>query len=281
MGLVEPFGTQEPTHRLVVREREAIDDADPAGALAVENRVVDVAMQHGTAVHLCIDDNLTGDRLALLRETLHPVEDDVRVLENATPEYRAGLPMDADILETALSLPEGDTDAWLDRLFGLAELAVVTDDTWLYRSVPHETHIREINAEAVEGYLGTLHRELSDIPGTAIVPHGPLASWNTDGCRYELTWDALRERQDGDQWRSISLERLDRIKPEPERSDLVLQWARPTGASRVVRGIRRVSGSETGFPPTRLTVQTAALSTVLDWFRDLKARLDYEYELLE
>jgi len=280
MGLAEPFGTQEPTHQLVVRERDAIDDADPAGCLAVENRVINVAMRHGTAIHLCIDDTLNADRLAHLRETLSGVED-ARVLENATPEYRAELPADADIVTTALSLPESDTAVWLDRLFGLAELAVVTDDSWLYRSVPHETHIREINAEAVEAYLGTLHRELSDIPGTAIVPHGPLASWNTDGCRYELTWDALRERRDEDQWRSISLERLRRVKPEPERSEIVFQWDPPTGGSRVVRGLRRTFGREVDISPMRLTIATAEVATVLDALEDLNVRLGYGYEIIE
>lgn len=277
MVLAEPYRADDPTHRLVRRDRDAVGDAAPTGLLGVENRVVAIAIRYGSAVHLCLDSGHFEDA----RERLTRLTGSDRALENTVPEYRAELPAATDSVDAVLSVPEGDTAAWQARLFGLAELAVVADDTWLYRSVPHETHIREINADAAEGYLETLQAELRDVPATAIVPHGPVASWETEGREYTLTWDALRERTDGGGWRSVSLERLRYVGAEPERSELVFEWSEPAGISRVVRGLTRVFGGGQDYPPTRVGVPAGDVEPILDAFEDLRSRLAYDYEIVE
>ena len=280
MVLAEQYRVDEPTHQLRVRPDATVSDADSESFLAVENRVIETAMDDGSAVHLCIEETVHTDRLVSLRTHLPRVEEDERALENGVPEYRAELPDERSVVEEVLTVIEGETDRWLDRLHGIAEIAIFTEDTWLYRSVPHETHIREINAGAANGVLSALRDAIEEIPRAGIVPDDPLASWETGDRQYELRWDRLQWSGDGTRWRTASLEGLNRVVSEPARSELVFDWEPPAGLGRLRWAIQRYLGVTDDAVPTRVTVPPDHFESALNALAILQRRLGYEYECI-
>ncbi|RLM76610.1 hypothetical protein DVK05_16445, partial [Halorubrum sp. Atlit-8R] len=112
----------------------------------------------------------------MVQRELTQVPDSECIFIGSDHEFRASLPEDRALVESVLEIADGDTDAWADRLFHLVEFAVLTDRSWLYRSVPHETHIREINAGEHEGVIEKLNETFAQVRGSAIVPFGGLTS---------------------------------------------------------------------------------------------------------
>ncbi|MBX0304559.1 hypothetical protein [Haloarcula salinisoli] len=167
MRFRETFDAAGPTHRLNARPSSDVDDRSADGLIGVENRVVDVAMEYGTAVHLDVDPG--HGQFELLQRELTQVPDRDRVFVESDHEYRANLPADRSLVDALLDVPDGDRWAYSDRLFALEAVAVLTEQSWTYRSVPHETHIRELNAAGQDGLLAELEDMLERVPGTDIV----------------------------------------------------------------------------------------------------------------
>lgn len=255
-------------------------DWDETGRIPVENRVVEALVPYGTAVHLSVEPDAArlGDRTAQLAR----VAEDERVFPGARPEYRASLPADADAVLSVLAVEPGDTDAWVDRLHALHELAVVTPGAWLYRSVPHHTHIRELNAEARDRALAAVSDELDAVPRSAVVPIDGLASWRGGGFQYELTWDALRRRTasemgGGDaRWTSFDLCRLRWVSPRPDRAELVARWRSADSWPR--RLLARVVRPASVDPPTRIEFpDREAMADAVEALAGLQSALDYRF----
>jgi hypothetical protein len=285
MGLGESFDTTDQTHRVVTRTPTVSND-EGTGWVGVENTIVEVTMQYGTAVHICIDgeilENCSPETLATVRQ-LTRLRDSETVLTNAYPEYRASLPDDADTVMTCLS-PEGD-DAWLARLFGTDELAVVSENGWLYHSVPHHSHIREINA-AVDGFLDDVDDTLGSMRGTAVFPVGPLVSWQSAGRRYEIVPEFERFRvtaTNGQARTSFSIGKLAAVYRNESRLELVLRWNSATESdSLAVRGLQRLFARSSTDPPTRIGIpDRETLGEVLEALRTVATKLDYDLTIHE
>lgn len=293
MAFTDSVRGTDPTHAVRTRSLPRVDDWDDAGALAVENRVIDVAMGHGDALHLCLDESLlearAPDRLSASRKRFDRVEESRRVLKNGHPEFRAHLPADADAVRACLALEPTDTDGWLARLFGVAEVAVVADDAWLYRSVPHHAHVRELDAEAVDGLRPDIREALAPIRGSGVVPVGAQRSWIAGGDRYELTWNALRRHpasSEGGSWTVFDLERLRGVRLGPERSTLQFRWRSRSDAVGSTSTVRRALASAVGrlatSPPTRVPVPDRAVAeAVVSTLGELRTTFEYDFALEE
>lgn len=278
MAFRDGIDAPEPTHRLVVRNLSGVKDWDDNGSVTVENRIVDVCMDYGTDVHLRVDpDHNQFDTVA--RE-LRRVPTTDRLFQGSEHEYRASLPDDQGLVQSVLDIPVDDTDAWVDRLFALDEFGVLVDDSWLYHSVPHHSHIREINAAPVDGLLAALAEVLESVDGAAVVPFGPLAAWTTEGTEYELTWNVLRRRADSDRFVVFSLSRLERVSLDRSGDRLRLDWRPASEESVLRRAIWWLFDSPAASPPTRIEVHDDG-EAVLDAFRELREELGYVYVIEE
>ncbi|ELZ16489.1 hypothetical protein C477_15695 [Haloterrigena salina JCM 13891] len=289
MAFAEPADRSEPTHAVRTRSRSGVSDWDDDGQLSVENRVVDVAMTYGDGVHLCLDRSLlerrAPGRLSTARERFERLPDDRRLFRTDSPEYRARLPEDAEAVRSCLALEPGDTDVWLARLHGIAALAVVTADSWLYRSVPHHAHIRELNADAADGLLADVAGELASIPGSGVVPTGALVAWSAAEYRYELTWNALRRRSpdgESDSWTAVDLDRLRGVRLVPERGEIRFRWGSQaeTAASPFRRALASAVDRLTADPPTRVAVAgSETVAEIAAALRELRAQFGYEFAI--
>lgn len=281
MALHEPFDERDATHRVVTRQPAGVDDTGETGWITVENRVVDVTMRFGTAVHLSLDED--ADVLEDVRGRLDRVPESERVLSGTGPEYRATLPDDAAVVREAIAVESDDTDAWVARVFALEEFVVRTADAWCYRSVPHHAHVRELNAAARDGLLAAVGDALESMPRAAVVPIDGLASWRSNGDRYELSWDALRrhtDRCDSSARTAFDLDRLRRVRPLPDRRELLFRWAPPSPGSRSRRILRRLLASGSAEPPTRLAFpDRETLLEVVDALETLRDAFEYPYAI--
>lgn len=285
MGLREPFETTDQTHRVVTCTSTVSND-EGTGWVGTENTVVEVAMRCGTAVHICIGgeilENCSPETLATVRQ-LTRLRNSETVLTNAYPEYRASLPDDADTAMTCLD-PKGD-DAWLARLYGMDELAVVSEGVRLYHSIPHHSHIREVNA-ATDGFLDGVDDALDSIPGSAVLPVGPLVSWQADGRRYEIIPEfehfRVTDTNNQDQAR-FPIDKLAAVSPNEDRLELVFRWNTTTESdSLVVRGLQRLFARSSTDPPARVGVlDRETFCEVLDALRTVAAKLDYALTIHE
>lgn len=280
MGLREPFAASEATHRVVTRQPSGVDDADPTGRITVENRVVDAAMRSGTAVHLSLDET---SRLEAIARRLDRVRGSDRVLSGSGAEYRAALPDDAAAVRSLLAVEPGDTDAWLDRCVGVEEIVVRSADAWLYRSVPHHAHVRQLNADGREGLLAAVADALEPIPRSTVVPIDGLVSWRTGDYRYELRWDHLRRTDDPSGpggWTVFELERLRSVRPLSDRPALALRWRPHAADSLLRRACRRLLDPETVEPPPRLSCPDRdALGDAIDSLERLRDELEYSFSI--
>lgn len=281
MRFSETVPTAEPTHRLVTRQLPDVKDWDDAGALTAENRAMDVFVDYGTTVHLEIDSD--HGQFETVRRELERVPEPERVFAGSTPEYRAELPADRPLVESLLEIPAEDTDAWTERLFAIDTFAVLSDETWVYRSVPHETHIREINAREHEGLIADLNDVLGDVRGSTVVPFdGVFASWTIDGNTYTLEWGSLR-RESGENAHVVyDLKRLQYVTVRGPEPTLYLGWRPPREESTVRRILWWLLCSDAADPSTRIGLPDEDHAReVLDAFRQLRGNLDYEYEVAE
>ncbi|ERG98278.1 MAG: hypothetical protein J07HQX50_02313 [Haloquadratum sp. J07HQX50] len=94
-----------------------------------------------------------------------------RIFVASEHEYRAALPKDCASVDSLLKIQPNETDEWTDRLFNIEAFAVLTDKSWTYRSVPHETHIREINTAGHNGLREELHTRLEQLRGATVKPY--------------------------------------------------------------------------------------------------------------
>lgn len=278
MTLRERAGSGEPTHRLVTRSLPGVKDSDDAGRVTAENRVVDVLLEYGSDVHLRIDSK--HDQFETVSGELARVPESERVFAGSGREYRASLPTDRPLVESVLELPADETDAWTDRTFSLEAFAILTEQSWLYYSVPHETHIRECNASELDGLVAALNEALEQVPGSAVVPVDGIASWTSDGANYKLTWDRLKRDPNANGYVAYDLERLKHVRVETAESPLRLDW-RPASAESVLRRAWWwLRDSESARPPTRVRVPDPARAReILDAFDRLRSSLAYSYEV--
>lgn len=284
MVLRDPVETDAATHRVATRQSSDTGDTDETGSITVENRVVDAVMAFGTAVHFRLADETRT--LEDARTRFDRATGTETVFRGEEVEYRATLPDDAGLVRTTLAVDPDDTDAWIDRMFNIDEFVVRTDETWLYRSVPHHAHIRQLNADADERLLEAVTSALESIPRSAVVPIDGLVSWQSSGYRYELTWTHLRrtdEPDDGTEpsaWTPFELERLEDVRPRPERPELVLRWRPHSVDSWPRRAFRRLLASGTLEPPTRLAFSDRdVLDDTVDALRWLRDDLAYSYAI--
>ncbi|KDE58067.1 hypothetical protein EL22_07435 [Halostagnicola sp. A56] len=278
MTLRERAGSGEPTHRLVTRSLPGVRDSDDAGRVTAENRVVDILLEYGSAVNLRIDPK--HGQFETVRSELARVPESEQVLAGSGREFRASLPADRPLVESVLELPADATDAWVDRTFSLEAFAILTEESWLYYSVPHETHIRECNASERDELVATLNEALEQVPGSAVVPVDGVTSWTTDGARYELTWDRLKRNPDANGSVAYDLERLQRVRVGTTEPALRFDW-RPASAESVPRRAWWwLRDSEAARPPTRVRVlDSARAREILDAFDRLRSSLEYSYEV--
>lgn len=281
MSIDRSFDTTDQTHRTVTRTSTVSND-EQTGWVGVENIVVEAAIRYGTAVHICIDgeilENCSPETLATVRQLTRLRDSETVLTNNSHPEYRATLPDDADTVMTCLS-PEGD-DAWLARLFGTDEIAVVCENGWLYHSIPHHSHIREINA-AVDGFLDDVDDALDSVRGAAVFPVGSLVSWQSTGRQYEIVpeFELFRVTDaDGQNGMNFSISKLTAVYPNEDRLELVVRWNSATESdSLAVRGLQRLFARSSTDPPTRIGVpDRETLDEVLDSFRMVATKLDYD-----
>lgn len=284
MALRDPVDRAAATHQVVTRQPSGVTDTDETGWITVENRVVDAAMGFGTAVHFRLADETAT--LEAVKARLDRVTGSDTVIRDGEIEYRATLPADADLVRATLAVDPDKTDAWVDRVFNVDEFVVRTDETWLYRSVPHHMHVREVNADASDDLLPAVTNALESIPRSTVVPIDGLVSWQSSAYRYELTWEHLRradEPDDGTEpstWTPFELERLEDVRPHPERPELVLRWRPHRADSWPRRAFRRLLASDTIEPPTRLAFSDRdVLTDTVDALRRLRDDLGYSFTI--
>ncbi|MUV48582.1 hypothetical protein ACNO8S_19655 (plasmid) [Haloarcula sp. KBTZ06] len=277
MGFTEKFDAAEPTHRLVSRSLSGVKDWDELGGVTVENRAIRVLMDYGTVVHLELEPK-HGQFETVQRELVR-VPDSKCMFVRSDHEFRASLPEDRVVIESVLEIPDGDTDAWTDRLFYFDEFAVLTDQSWLYRSVPHETHIREINPGGHEGVIEELNETLDPVRGSAVVPFGGLVSWTTDDTTYDLKWDSLY-CSNKEKSASYDLERLKQVTVLFSEDSLRLDWKPVSQESLLRRTIWRVLNPESATPPAHVEIPAGEDGEkILEAFRQLREKLGYEYSV--
>lgn len=284
MALRDPVDRTAAPHQVVTRQPAGVTDTDETGWITVENRVVDAAMEFGTAVHFRLADETAT--LEAVKPRLDRLTGSDTVIRDGKPEYRATLPADADLVRATLAVDPDETDAWVDRVFNVDEFVVRTDETWVYRSVPHHMHVRELNADAREGLLEAVTAALESIPRSTVVPVDGLVSWQSSAYRYELAWDYLRraaDPSDGDEpstWTAFELERLEAVRPFPDRTELALRWRPHAADSWTRRAFRRLLQPDTVDPPTRLAVPDRdALDETVDALRRLRDELGYSFTI--
>ncbi|EMA72690.1 hypothetical protein [Halorubrum distributum] len=277
MEFTETFDAAEPTHRLVTRRLSGVKDWDELGGVTVENRAIRVLMDYGTVVHLELDPK--HGQFETVQRELAQVPDSKCIFVGSDHEFRASLPEDRALVESLLEIPDGDTDAWTDRLFYFVEFVVLTDQSWLYRSVPHEAHIREINAGGIEGVIEKLNETFAQVRGSAVVPFGGLVSWTTGGTTYDLKWNSLY-CSDREKSASYDLERLRQVTALFSENLVRLDWKPVPAESLLRRTVWRVLGSGSAAPPPQVEIPAGEDGEkILDAFRQLRERLGYEYDV--
>jgi hypothetical protein len=265
------------TH-VVVSRRSPNSEKSDIGQIGVENRVAETAMNHGSAVHVAIQESALREMIGEeFREHFERVDRDGGRLTGET-EFRAVLPDGRGAVLALLSVDQADTDEWTRRLFALEEFVVVTPDSWLYRSIPHHDHIREINAGATGELLSDIRDTLAGSPQTGVFPDRPLATWQTREKTWELWPEYLRQRSGESSWHAYDLEQIVAFHPVPRRDELLIQWGSPTSLpGRLGSAIRRALQ---GSPPERVHVSgEASLDEVVSALDELAVTLGYEYHI--
>ncbi|MHC3381494.1 hypothetical protein [Haloarcula sp. H-GB5] len=159
---------EEPTHKLVMQSPSGVKDWDEEGIIGVENRAMEVILDRGSTVHVELDP--AHGQFETLRNKLTQVPESDRIFVASEHEHRAVLPEDRTSVDSLLEIQANDTDEWTDRLFNIEAFAVLSDQSWTYRSVPHETHIREINTAGHDGLVEELHKTLEQLRGATVKP---------------------------------------------------------------------------------------------------------------
>lgn len=157
---------KDPTHRLVTQTPSGVKDWEKEGIIGVENRFVEVILDYGSTVHVELDP--AHGQFETIQNELSKMPESDRIFVASEHEYRAELPKDCGSVNSLLEIQANDTDEWDDRLFNIEAFAVLTDQSWTYRPVPHETHIREINTAGHDGLIEELHKVLEQLRGATV-----------------------------------------------------------------------------------------------------------------
>ena len=200
--------------------------------------------------------------------------------ESGGHERRARLPEDRETVAALLDFESrfaDDEDAWAARLFGVDEFAVLAAGTPFYRSIPHETYIRDLN-DAVPGFVDAAAAATAEYSGVAVLPVDPIVRWSVDGAEHQLNAETVRISGAGDdRWRWFDLSKLAYVRAVPERGELAFQWRDPGGPSLVARARKRFTRLFTGEPPKRLSASGGTLRELIRTFARLREALDYEF----
>jgi len=159
---------QQPTHKLVAKNPSGVKDWDEEGTIGIENQAMEIIVKYGSTVHVEVDP--AHSQFEAIQNELTRLPEAERIFIGSEEEYRAELPTDHSFITSLLEIRANSTDEWIDRLFNIEAFAVLTDQSWVYRSVPHHSHIREINATRVGGLVPELHRALEQRQGGTVVP---------------------------------------------------------------------------------------------------------------
>jgi hypothetical protein len=266
----------DPTHRLVTRNLSGVEDWDEAGGVTVENQIIAILLEYGTTVHLCLDPK--HSRFKTVQNEFTRVPESERTIIGSDQEYQVSIPENRALVESLLEISAGETDEWVDRTFYLTEFAILNGRSWVYRSVPHETHTREINATEHDGVIQKLNEALEQVRGSAVVPFDGLVSWTAEGKEYKLDWNALYRHTRKDAYVGYDLERLQHVVVKFSENILHLDWRSTSEESLVRRTIWRVLDSKAATPPDQIGLpheeQGKEVVSALRW---LRVNLDYSY----
>ena len=264
---------------------EGLRGNDPVAAEAFAELDV-VALDEDSSDERSGDERLEAESPGGERPTDERAGDDRRDDEvrdrrsGAGSERRARLPEDRERIEALLDFDgrfADDENAWVARLFDVDEFTVLAGETPIYRSIPHETHVRDLN-DAVPGFIDAAAAAVAEFPGVAVLPVDPLARWTVDGTEYALNAETVRFPGSGeDRWRWFDLSKLEYARAVPERGELALQWRDPRGTSLVARARTSVTRLFTGAPPTRLPAPGEALRDVTRTLLRLRDDLGYDF----
>lgn len=275
MGLYFDF-----SHHVVDRGLLGSEDGDPT--VRVDNAIASVALAYGDGVRVVADRSLLDNDPIADRafSSLSPVSGgECRIGDG---ERRARLPEDRHTVERLLDFDgrfETDTNAWLTRLHGIEEFAVFAGGEPIYRSVPHEHHIRGVNG-AVSPFVTTAADAVSGYRGVAILPVDPLFAWHADDTAYELHARGLRIPEQNEKgWRWFPLSKLVYVRPAVDRAELTLQWQEARGISPIGRGQNAITKYVNGEPPKRLSASHQQLRGCIESLARLQHALDYEYRI--
>ncbi|MFC5368618.1 hypothetical protein [Salinirubrum litoreum] len=276
----DPVNAVDPTHRLVTRNLSGVKDWDEAGGVTVENQAIAILLEYGTTVHLCLDPKHSQFKTVQNKFTRVPELE--RTIIGSDQEYLVSIPENRALVESLLAISACETDEWVDRTFYLTEFAILNGRSWVYRSVPHETHIREINATEHDGVIQKLNEALEQVRGSAVVPFDGLVSWTAEAKDYKLDWNALYRHTGKDAYVGYDLERLQHVVVQFSENSLHLDWRSTSEESLVRRTIWRVLDSEATTPPDQIGLprgeQEKKVVSALHW---LRANLNYSYDIEE
>ncbi|WP_336361763.1 hypothetical protein [Haladaptatus sp. ZSTT2] len=268
----------DPTHKLVTRNLSGVKDWDEAGGVTVENQVIAILLEYGTTVHLCLDPK--HSRFKTVQNKFTRVPESERTIIGSDQEYQVSIRKNRALVESLLEISTGETDEWVDRTFYLTEFAILNGRSWVYRSVPHEAHTREINATEHDGVIQKLNEALEQVRGSAVVPFDGLVSWTTEAKEYKLDWNALYQHTGKDAYVGYDLERLQHVVVQFSENALYLDWRPSSEESLVRRTIWRVLDSEAATPPDQIGLphgeQGKKVVSALHW---LRVNLDYSYDI--
>jgi hypothetical protein len=268
----------DPTYRLVTRNLSGVKDWDEAGGVTVENQVIAILLEYGTTVHLCLDPK--HSRFKTVQSEFTRVPESERTIIGSDQEYQVSIPENRALVESLLEISAGETDGWVDRTFYLTEFAILNGRSWVYRSVPHETHIREINATEYDEVTQRLNKALGQVRGSAVVPFDELVSWTAEAKEYKLDWNALYQHTGKGGYVGYDLDRLQHIVVQLSENVLCLSWRSSSEESLARRTIWRVLDSEAATPPNQIGLphgeQGKKVVSALHW---LRVNLDYSYDI--
>lgn len=155
---------EPPTHRVVTANNSGVKDWDDEGVIGVENHAMDTVLDYGSIVHIDVDP--VHSQFEAVENNLTQLLNPEQIFVDPDYEFRAVLPDDRSFIHQLLETQ--NTDEWRDRLFNLNAVAILADQSWRYRSVPHEFHIREINAAGDNGLIKELHDTLEQLQGATV-----------------------------------------------------------------------------------------------------------------
>jgi len=274
----ERVNAVEPTHRFVTRGFPGVKDWDEDGWVTVENQIIAILLEYGTTVHLCLDPK--HSQFKTVESEFTRVPESERTIIGPDQEYQVSIPENRNLVESLLEISTGETDEWADRTFYLTEFAILNGRSWVYRSVPHEAHIREINATEHNGMVQKLNKALEQVRGSAVVPFDGLVSWTAEAKEYKLDWNALYRHTGEDSYVGYDLERLQHVVVQFSENALHLDWRTTSEESLIRRIIWQVLDSEATTPPDQIGLprgeQEKKVVSVLHW---LRANLDYSYDI--